>query len=43
MLIDFDVMVRCQDEQELLAEFEGLREQLEEDTGRRGMVELPAL
>jgi hypothetical protein len=43
VLIDSDSMIRCQDEQALLAESEGLREQLEENSRRGGMVELPAL
>ncbi|KAI1430320.1 alpha-galactosidase a precursor [Xylaria sp. FL1777] len=40
VLIDFEVTARCQDEIELLREFDGLREQLEENTGRGGIIEL---
>lgn len=43
LLIDFDVTTRCHNEQELLEELEGLQEQLEENTGRGGLVEWGAL
>ncbi|KAF1840260.1 alpha-galactosidase a precursor [Cucurbitaria berberidis CBS 394.84] len=37
VLIDFDHTTKCHDEQELLEEFEGLQDQLEENTGRGGV------
>ena len=39
-LIDFDTTTRCHDQQELSREFEGLQEQLEENTGRGGITEI---
>ena len=43
VLVNFDLTSRCTDEHELLEEFRGLQEQLEENTGRGGEVELPPL
>ncbi|KAI4862164.1 alpha-galactosidase a precursor [Hypoxylon rubiginosum] len=40
VLIDFETTIRCQDERELTGELEGLREQLEENDGRGGVMVL---
>ncbi|KAI0815382.1 alpha-galactosidase a precursor [Xylaria sp. FL0064] len=39
VLVDFETTVRCQDEKELLGESEELREKLEENNGKGGIVE----
>lgn len=43
VLIDFEVTTECHNEQELLEEFEGLQDQLEDNTGRGGQVQLVTL
>ncbi len=40
VLVDFEATVRCQDEDELLREFEGLRGKPEETDGKGGVIEL---
>ena len=39
VLVDFEATVKCQNRQELLGELEGLQAQLEENSGRGGVVE----